>query len=344
MIASINLEISMNLKDGILIVLVTAALAAGNTLYGQDKQRTIATVVKITGINWFNRMEAGVKEFGIKNPGFRTFQTGPGKADSAQQLRMIEDALAKKPDALAVVPLDPAALEFVLKKALDRGVKVVTHEADNQRNTLADVEAFDDTSYGAHLNDRLAHCMNRQGKWTSFVGSLGSQSHVRWADGGAANAAKKYPAMQLVDAKNESYDDATKAYEKAREILRKRPDIKGFQGSSSLDVLGIGRAIDEAGLQNKVCVFGTGLPNDAAKFFESGAVDGISFWDPKDAGIAMNTLAKLLIEGKDVVDGMDLGVEGYRHVTVSKGPGRGVIIKGQAWIDVDRSNYKQYLF
>lgn len=334
----------MKLKDGALIALVMTALAVGSTLYGQDKQRTIATVVKITGINWFNRMEAGVKEFGAKNPGFRTFQTGPGRADSAQQLRMIEDALAKKPDALAVVPLDPAALEFVLKKALDRGIKVVTHEADNQRNTMVDVEAFDDTLYGAHLNDRLANCMNREGKWTSFVGSLGSQSHMRWADGGAANAAKKYPRMQLVDAKNESYDDAAKAYEKAKEILRKRADIKGFQGSSSLDVLGIGRAIDEAGLQSKVCVFGTGLPNDAAKFLESGAVDGISFWDPKDAGLAMNTIAKLLIEEKRITDGMDLGVKGYGRVTVSKGPGRGIIVKGQAWIDVDRSNYKQYPF
>jgi len=334
----------MNLKDGIHMTLAMVALAAGTTLYGQDKPRTIATVVKVTGINWFNRMEAGVKEFGMKNPGFRTFQTGPGKADSAQQLRMIEDALAKKPDALAVVPLDPAALESVLKKSLDRGIKVVTHEADNQRNTLVDVEAFDDALYGVHLNDRLASCMNREGKWTSFVGSLGSQSHVRWADGGAANAAKKYPKMQLVDAKNESYDDASKAYEKAKEILRKRPGIKGFQGSSSLDVLGIGRAIDEAGLQGKVCVFGTGLPHDAAKFLESGAVDGISFWDPKDAGLAMNTLARMLIEAKSITNGMDLGVKGYRHVTVSKGPGRGVIVKGQAWVDVDRSNYKTYPF
>lgn len=334
----------MNLKDSALVVFAMVAITAGSAIYAQDKQRTIATVVKVTGINWFNRMEAGVKEFGMKNPGFKTFQTGPGKADPAQQLRMIEDALAKKPDALAVVPLDPTALEFVLKKALDRGVKVVTHEADNQRNTMVDVEAFDDTLYGAHLNDRLASCMNREGRWTSFIGSLGSQSHVRWADGGAANAAKKYPRMQLVDAKNESYDDAAKAYEKAKEVLRKRPNIKGFQGSSSLDVLGIGRAIDEAGLQGKVCVFGTGLPNDAAKFLESGAVDGISFWDPKDAGMAMNTIAKMLIEAKSITNGADLGVKGYRQITVSKGPGRGVIVRGQAWIDVDQSNYKQYPF
>ena len=95
------------------------------------------------------------------------------------------------------------------------------------------VEAFENAEYGARLNDRLAECMGQTGKWTSFVGSLGMQSHVQWAEGGAANAAKKYAKMALVDAKTESNNDATKAYEKAKELLRKHPDLKGFQGGSS---------------------------------------------------------------------------------------------------------------
>jgi simple sugar transport system substrate-binding protein len=340
------LETCMNrkIRHSLLALAGLSTLTYVGILHAQGKDLTIATVVKITGINWFNRMEVGVKEFGTKNAGIATYQVGPGKADSAQQLRMIEDVIAKKPAAIAVVPLDPAALEPVLKKALDRGIKVVTHEADNQKNTMVDVEAFDDTAYGARLNDRLAECMGKAGQWTSFVGSLGSQSHVRWADGGAANAAKKHAKMELVDAKNESNDDASKAYEKTKEILRKRPDIKGFQGSSSLDVLGIGRAVEEAGLQGKICVFGTGLPNDAAKFLESGAITGISFWDPKDAGLVMNRIAQLLIDGKPVTDGMDLGVKGYNRVVVTKGPGAGVIVKGQAWVDADKTNYKQYPF
>ena len=323
------------------------ALAVAGAIGGlsaQGKDVTIATVVKITGINWFNRMEVGVKEFGDQTPGVKTFQTGPGQADAAQQLRVIEDLVAKNVDALAIVPFDPPSLEPVLKKAMDKGIKIVTHEADNQRNANVDIEAFDNPAYGARLNDRMAECMGKAGKWTSFVGSLGSQSHVQWADGGSANAAKKYPQMKLVDAKNESTNDANKAYEKTKEILRKHPDIKGFQGSSSLDVLGIGRAIEEAGLQDKTCVYGTGLPNDSAKLLETGAIDGISFWDPKDAGLAMNKLAKLLLEGKTVQNGMDLGIKGYNKVQVSKGPGVGIVVKGEAWVDVDKSNYKQYPF
>jgi simple sugar transport system substrate-binding protein len=41
---------------------------------------------------------------------------------------------------------------------------------------------------------------------------------------------------------------------------------------------------------------------------------------------------------------MDMGVEGYHKVSVTKGPGVGVIIRGQAWVEVDKQNYKKYAF
>ena len=74
------------------------------------------------------------------------------------------------------------------------------------------------------------------------------------------------------------------------------------------------------------------------------AITGIAFWDPKDAGLAMNKIAKLLLDGKTVTDGMDLGIKGYDKVKVTKGPGAGIVVKGQAWVDADKSNYKQYPF
>lgn len=323
--------------------LVGAVLAATvGTLAAQDKP-TIATVVKISGIPWFNRMETGVKEFAATTPTVNASQSGPATADAAQQLKIIDDLVARKVNALAVVPMDPAVIEGALKRAMDRGIVVVTHEADNQKNTQANIEAFDNAAYGTALNERLASCMGKQGKWTSFVGSLGSRTHLQWVDAGAKNAAK-YPGMQLVDAKNESFDDANKTYEKAKEILRKHPDIKGFQSSAGNDVLGIGRAIEEAGLAGKVCLVGTGLPNPSAKLLDSGAITAIGFWDPKDAGLAMNKVAKLLLEKKPLTNGIDLGVKGYDKVTVTKGPGQGLLLVGNAMVIADKATYKNYMF
>src|SRR5260370_34714766 len=106
----------------------------------------------------------------------------------------------------------------------------------------------------------------------------------------------------------------------------------------------MGRAVEEAGMQGKICVYGTGLPTEAGKFLESGAISGIAFWDPKLAGIAMNKVAQMLIDGKTVENGADLGIPGYTKVTVAKRPGKGIIVRGQGWGNVDKSNEQQDSF
>ncbi|MGK8642171.1 autoinducer 2 ABC transporter substrate-binding protein [Brucella anthropi] len=321
--------------------MLSSTVVAG-AAFAQDKP-TIVTVVKVTGENWFTRMNEGVDAFGKDNPNVSTSQVGPAKADAAQQTRIIEDLVAKNVSAIAIVPMDPSALEGVLRRASQRGIKVITHEGDSLVNTDVDIEAFDNKAFGARINEKLAECMGKSGKWTSFVGSLGSLTHNQWVDAGAENA-KQYPDMELVAEKNESFNDANRAYEKAKEILRKYPDIKGFQGSSAIDVIGIGRAVEEAGLQDKTCVYGLGLPKDTGPYLESGAVDQIFFWDPKDAGYVMNKVSDLVLKGEEIKDGIDLGVPGYEKMTVIKGPGKGIIIQGQAWVDADKSNYKDFPF
>jgi simple sugar transport system substrate-binding protein len=322
-----------------------AAVTLGGSvgvLVAQEKP-VIATVVKISGIPWFDRMNTGVVAFQEANADVVASQSGPATADSAQQLQIVNDLVAKGVNALAVVPMDPAVLEGTLQRAMERGIVVVTHEADNQINTNANVEAFDNADYGAALNERLAECMGNEGKWTTFVGSLGSRTHMQWVGAGEENA-KQYAGMQLVDANNESFDDANATYEKAKEILRKHPDIKGFQTSAGNDVLGVGRAIDEAGLSGKVCLVGTGLPNPSADLLESGAITAIGFWDPQKAGMAMNTIAKLLLEKKELTDGMDLGVPGYEKVTVKQGAGQGLLVVGNGMVLADKATYKDFLF
>ena len=323
------------------------ALALGTMLstggvYAADT--TIVTVVKLAGETWFTRMDEGVVQYGVETDGVETREIGPGKADAAQQVSLIEDLIAKDVDAIAVVPFDPPMLEGVLKRAMDRGIKVMTHEADNLKNTEVDMEAFDNAAFGAHFNDQLAACMGEEGVWTSFVGSLGSLTHVQWADASAANAEAKYPNMKLVSPKNESFNDANTAYDKTKELLKKYPDIKGIEGGSAVDVIGIGRALEEAGLVGKICVYGIGMPNDTSRYLKSGAVTGISLWDPKDAGFVMNKIADMLVNGEEFTDGMDLGVPGYTNMKLKQGPGKGIILTGQAWIDVNKDNLDQYNF
>jgi simple sugar transport system substrate-binding protein len=329
---------TMKMKHSVsLLAMAAAASVATGSAVAQDAP-SIATVVKIAGIQWFNRMEEGVNQFAA-DTGANAFQVGPAQADPQQQVALIEDMIAQGVDALAVVPMSPEALEPVLGRAMEAGITVITHEAAAQQNTMYDIEAFVNEDFGANLMEQMAQCMGGTGEYAVFVGSLTSQTHNQWVDGAIAYQEANYPDMTLVGDKNETFDDAQNAYERAQEVLRAFPNVKGMQGSASTDVAGIGLAIEERGMEDDTCVFGTSLPSIAGQYIETGAVDGIGFWDPSVAGYAMNTLAQMVMDGEEITDGMDLGLPGYENITLD-----GKVIYGQAWVNVNADNMADYPF
>ena len=87
-----------------LIVAGAAVFAAGEQEASEDRAYTIATVVKVDEIAWFDRLREGVEAFGAET-GHDTFLLGPSQADAAQQVRIVEDLIAQGVDAITIVPL-----------------------------------------------------------------------------------------------------------------------------------------------------------------------------------------------------------------------------------------------
>ncbi|MCA8909926.1 MAG: autoinducer 2 ABC transporter substrate-binding protein [Rhodospirillaceae bacterium] len=317
---------------GFVLVAGTASAPA------QAQEYTIPTVVKIDGIQWFNRMREGVDRYAA-DTGNNSYQVGPAQADAQLQVQIIEDLIAQDVDAITVVPFSPEALEPVLARARENGIVVIAHEASNIENADWDIEAFQNVAYGAHIMDQLAACMGEEGEYAVFVGGLTSRTHNEWIDGAIARQEEAYPNMTLVGDRNETYDDQQRAYARAQELLRNFPNLRGFQGSASTDVAGIGLALEERGMEDDTCVMGTSLPSISGQYLETGAVDGIFFWDPADAGYVMQELATMVLNGDEIAEGMDLGVPGYNSVTID-----GHVIYGQAWVDVTAENMADYPF
>ena len=107
----------------------------------------MAVVVKIGGIPWFTAMGKGIKEAG-KETGLNANMLGPTTADPAQQVRMVEDLVARKVKVIAVVPNDAKALEPVFKRAQDAGIPVITHESPDQLGNTWDIEMIDNKQFG----------------------------------------------------------------------------------------------------------------------------------------------------------------------------------------------------
>ncbi|HTY22490.1 MAG TPA: autoinducer 2 ABC transporter substrate-binding protein [Desulfomonilaceae bacterium] len=327
------------------IVLALAACGSegskqgGSVSRALDKKYKIATVVKVDGIPWFARMREGVKRF-AQETGHEAFSLGPAKGDGALQAQMIEELLNQPLDAICVVPFSVSAVEPVLEQARKKGVVVVSHEASNQKNADCILEAFDNQAWGKHLMKKLAKYMNYQGGYAVIVGSLQSRSHMEWSDAAISYQEEFFPNMKTVTGRIEDHDNSARAYAETKELLVRYPDLRGILCLTMASCPAAALATETAGVENRVDILGVSLVSVCKSYLETGSLKMISFWDPADAGYAMNTIAVKVLRGEKIEQGTDLGVNGYRDLRVDhKKPN---LFYGTGWIDADKENMSEY--
>jgi len=290
----------------------------------------IAVVVKITGIPWFNVVETGVDR-AAKELGVNAYQTGPAQADPAQQVKIVEDLIAKGVDAIAVVPNDAKALEPAFQKAKEKGIIVITHESPDQVGTDYDFELIDNVKFGQHAWDQLVKHMGDTGEYAIFVGGLTVPLHNFWADTGIEYAKTKYPNLKLVTERIPCGEDQELARQKTLELIKAYPDLKGIVGFGSLGPIGAAQALKEKGLTDKIAVVGTVIPSQAAPYLKEGSMKEGLLWNPADAGYGMVWLAKYMLEGNKITDGME--IPGMGKATLD-----GTLVKLDLIMDINAEN------
>jgi simple sugar transport system substrate-binding protein len=296
----------------------------------------IAVVVKITGIPWFNRLEEGVKQ-AAGELGVNAYQVGPADADPAQQVKVVEDLISKGVDAIAVVPNDAKSLEPVFQKAKEAGIIVLTHESPDQVGNDYDLELIDNVKFGQHHWDELVKAMGDSGKFAVYVGSLTVPLHNLWADEGLKYAQEKYPNLELVTERIPCGEDQELAKQKTLELIKAYPELKGIVGFGSLGPPGAAQALKEKGLEEKIAVVGTVIPGHAAPYLKDGSMDHGILWDPKDAGYGLVWIAKQMLDGKKIENGLEIPEIGPIELD-------GNVAKVDAMIDITADNAESFGF
>lgn len=273
----------------------------------------MGVVVKVGGNAWFNSMEEGIKKEAAKE-GINAWQVGPIAQDPAQQVKAIEDLIVQKVDIIGVVPVDPAALEPVLKKAKDAGIKVIVHESPGQKYADWDFELVDAKSFGERHMQLMAQCMHEQGQYSIIVGSLTIPLHRVWAQSAIDYQKQHYPKMQQVGdlfGTGESVDDSMRV---TKEMMLRYPDFKGMMAFGSPGPVGAGRAVQERGAKDKVCVVGAYSPSQAQTLVRNGNIKGGYIWNPMTAGELFVRIGKMVAEGKPITESTQIEGMGKMRV------------------------------
>ncbi|KAB0678842.1 substrate-binding domain-containing protein [Aureimonas leprariae] len=311
---------------------IAASALRGPLAFAQAAEAQAGIVVKIGGIPWFNAMEQGIKK-GAGEYKVNAWMVGPTQADAAQQVRAIEDLIARKVQVIGIVPNDSPALDPVLGRARAAGIKVLAHEGPDQKEKDWDFELTTTEEYGKAHMDLLAKEMGEEGKYIVYVGSLTVPLHNAWADAAIAYQKEKYPKMQMLGDRfgvAESVDESLKT---TQDQIRANPDLKGILTFGSQGPIGAARALDDRGKAKTIALVGGFSPGQGQRYVKSGIIRGGYIWNPMTAGVIFAEVAAMLAAGKEPTDGMELAEVGKVRVYPDK-----KLIQAQKLESLDKEN------
>lgn len=246
------------------------------------KKAVIAMMPKAKGDPYFISCKKGADE-AAKELGVELLWDGPTDLDPAKQNEVVEAWITRGVDAIAVSVENKEAISTVLRKAKEKGIKVVTWDADSEkdaRNFL--INQATPQGIGETLMDETARIMGNKGDFAIVTASLSAANQNEWIKFIKQRLAEKYPDMKLV-AIQPSEGDRDRAFSETQNILKVYPTVKVVMGIAAPAVPGIAEAVKQSG-RTDVKVTGLSLPNLCKPYIKDGTVDSIVLWNTTDLG------------------------------------------------------------
>ncbi len=264
----------------------------------QGKQYRIAFIPQLIGIPYFTAMEQGGKEAAAKFGG-EFLYVGATTASAPEQVRLMENLIAQKVDAISISVLDSKSINPVIKKAREAGIHVFTSDSDSpdSEREVYVAQALDD-ELGYTLIDHLAAQIGNKGEIGIVSGESTATNLNTWIDYMKKRVADKYPDIKIVDVRYTTGGSSEDALRQAQELMTRYPDIKGLVAVASTTVPGVAQAVQQAGKAGQIAVIGYGSPNTVRPFIKSGVMKESILWNPRDLGYLTHWAGLQLVQGK----------------------------------------------
>jgi rhamnose transport system substrate-binding protein len=255
----------------------------------------VGLVAKSLGNGFFVAVNKGGQEAAKAIGGVEVIFTGPTTTTAEGQIEVIQALIAQHVDAIAISANDPDALVPVCKRAIERGIKVISYDsAVSPGGRIVHLAPSSDALIGEAL-DKLAADASPSGKIAIVSATPTSTNQNAWIAVMKQNLSK-YPGLDLVSTVygNDLADDS---YREATALLQKYPDLKVIVSPSSVGIVASAKAVEDAKKVGQVYVTGLGLPSECAGHVMSGAMKSFAIWNPIDLGYATIEVAVDLVKG-----------------------------------------------
>ena len=282
------------------VALIATGCAAtggsGDSSTGDSGNLAITFLPKNLGNAYFDTSDKGGAD-AIKEFGGTYAEVGPATGSPDGQVSYINTLTQQGVGAIALSANDPDALCDAVKEARDAGVKVVTFDADTNKDCR---DIFINQAEAAGIAkvevDLIAEQIGDAGKVAILSATANATNQNAWIDLMKADLAANHPNIQLVDVVYGDDDDQT-SFDKTAALLQTYPDLKGIISPTTVGIAAAARYLSTSEFKGKVQLTGLGTPNQMRDYVNDGTVTAFALWNPADLGYLAAYAAKALIEG-----------------------------------------------
>ncbi len=282
-----------------------AMMMAGNIAQAQDNVR-IALVVKALGIGFFEAAAEGANEAAEELGNVEIIYTGPTDTTAEGQIEVINSLIAQQVDAIAVSANDTDALVPALKRAMNRGITVISWDSGvAAEGRELHLNPSSNSLIGNMIIKLAADHLPDGGEVAVLSASATATNQNTWI-AEMEKVMGNYPDIRVVGT---VYGDdlADKSYREAQGLMQTYPDLDAIIAPTSVGIVAAARAVEDAGKVGKVNVTGLGLPSEMAGAVKSGASKSFAIWNPIDLGYSAAMLAyQLATDAAEAAPGAEI--------------------------------------
>jgi rhamnose transport system substrate-binding protein len=287
----------MNLIKKILPALaVTATLLSGAA---QAADMRIAIVVKALGIGFFEAAAKGAEEAASELGDVEIIYTGPTDTTAEGQIEVINALIAQRVDAIAISANDTDALVPALKKAMARGITVISWDSGvATEGRQMHLNPSSNPLIGNMIVKLAADHLPEGGDVAVLSASSTATNQNIWIDE-MNKVVSNYKGINVV-ATVYGDDLADKSYREANGLMQTYPNLKAIIAPTTVGIVAAAQAVADAGKIGQINVTGLALPSEMAGHIASGASKSFAIWNPIDLGYSATMLAYNLAKGNAV--------------------------------------------
>lgn len=282
----------------LILAMIGAVLFSGLGM-AQNKLR-VALLVKSLGNGFFEAVKEGGEEAAKALGNVEIIYTGPTAATAEGQIEIINNLIAQRVDAIVISANDPNALVPATKRAMERGIKVISFDSGIAKDgRLMHLNPSNIQLIGQKQIDMIAKTLGANGGEIAILSATAQATNQNAWIAAMRETLKdpKYSKLKLVDTVYGD-DQADKSYREALALFQKHPNLKGIIAPTTVGIAAAAKAVVDQKLVGKVFVTGLGLPSEMAGYVKSGAVDTFAIWNPIDLGYSAVYAAVQFVQNK----------------------------------------------